>query len=705
MSEEMKAATTASDRLKSIKVDKTAMDEKIKENVQKIKKEEKPVKKSQNFELNKKTIFFAIGIFLLFVFIQLKYMYEVWFDPDEMDIYTVAFELVKGKVLYRDLASQHMPITYFLSALFWHLGAHTVAMQRLYFYIMFAAFWTSFIFIYKEYVNKWVFILMPFVYHALLQHYDFATQILSEHVAIIGAEIFLLEFLVFLKKKDIDLGSCIRMSIAVLLSFGTAFINIFPLFYLGLGVLLLEIKWGRERGDSAKTWWTTMLKRYGRLFGIVAIPWVIMIIYMLATHSFHDFGFCAYTINRLYYPKYMAGLGGNILSSFVAPITVLSEHLFGFGFEVVGLIYIAEVFLLGCGIYLAYRKGRTNGFIAGFTVYLYLFSFGGRGFYNYHGATFIGIISLVGAYVFVTYMFKNWQKYDKRSVFSKAAIAVISVVFCLIYVTDLPLMINFIKGYETNFYQADTDIVDAITDEDERIWQTNVCDTIPWVTKQVTTGPAVSTPWMWEAVGCQKIEEFKKNPTRVVMFQIGYESWGYNMADYAPDAYYFIVNNYTYVPGSTQIWVLNSYYEEACQKLGIDPNAENDSGLNCTPFTVDPTEMPGMTAEDRKKAVEAAEKGETETVTPAEDEPTTEEVTEEPTTETTTEATTEATTEEIEEESDGPSSDESTGNGPGDVIVSPGDNNSNGVDANTEGAVQAPDGSWVIPDDSDGPGQ
>ena len=33
MSEEMKAAQTASDRLKSIKVDKTAMDEKIKENV------------------------------------------------------------------------------------------------------------------------------------------------------------------------------------------------------------------------------------------------------------------------------------------------------------------------------------------------------------------------------------------------------------------------------------------------------------------------------------------------------------------------------------------------------------------------------------------------------------------------------------------------------------------------------------------------
>lgn len=643
-------------------------------------------------EAKKKTIIFAIGIFLLFIFIQLKYLYEVWFDPDELDIYTVAFEMVKGKVLYRDIPSQHMPFTYIISALFYLLGAHSVTLQRLYFYILFAAFWTAFIFIYRKYVNKWVFILMPFIYHAVIQHLDFSTQILSEHVAIIGAEIMLLEFLVFLKKRDIDIWSCIRMSLAVVLTFGTAFINIFPLFYMGLGVLLLEIKWGRERGDSAKSWWIMMLKRYGRLFGIVAVPWVILLICVLATHSLHDFGFEAYTINRLYYPKYMAGLGGNVLSSFVAPITVLSEYVFGFSFEDVGIFYIFKLFLLGCGIYFAYRKGRVSGLIAGLTIYMYVFSFGGRGFFNYHGATFIGMVSLLAAYVFVTYSFGDWKRFDKRSLLEKGSMAVISVLFVVIYVTDLPLMINFVNGYETNFYKEDTEIMDALTEEDERVWQTNVCDAVPWAARQVTTGPSVSCPWMWEAVGCLKIDDFKQNPARVIMFQIGYESWGYKMADYAPDAYYFIVNNYTYIPGSTQIWVLNSYYEEACQKLGLDPNAENDSGLSCTPYTVDPSEMPGMTAEDREKARQAAEE-ETEgdaSVTPEAAEDTVEEVT--------TEATTEATIEETTE------AEESSAEGPGSVDVSPADDNSSSVDENTDGAVQAPDGSWIIPDDSDGPG-
>ena len=43
------------------------------------------------------------------------------------------------------------------------------------------------------------------------------------------------------------------------------------------------------------------------------------------------------------------------------------------------------------------------------------------------------------------------------------------------------------------------------------------------------------------------------------------------------------------------------YYEEACMKLGIDPNMANDSGLSKTPFTVDASEMPGMTEKDRKE--------------------------------------------------------------------------------------------------------
>ena len=692
------------------------------------------------FILNHKSIICGIAIFLIYVLVQMKYVYEVWFDPDELDIYSVAFEMFKGKILYRDIPSQHMPWTYIISWIFFILGAHTAFLQRLYFYILFAGFWTSFIFIYKKYVNKWALVIQPFIYLAVIQHIDFATQILSEHLQVIGFQIFLLEFLMFLKKRDVSLGSCIRMMFGVLFTFGTAFLSVYPLFFMFLGVVFMEIKWGLEDRTPMKDFWITIGKRYGRLAGIVAIPWVIMVIAMICTKSFHDFGFGAYTINVLYYPNYMAGLGGSSFSNFLVPITEVVKYYQDWGFDQVGVVFLIRTFLIISGIYLAYRIAKDESKIAGFAVYMFTFLCGVRGFYNFHGTPFVGIMSLVMAIVMCQYMFGDKEKFDAKPVLTKAALAVMSFIVVINFSTDIQMIPNWIfMDGESNFYQTDTDIMLALTDEDERFWQTNICNSVAWGSGRVTTGPTVSTPWMWDAIGKNDIDEFMNNPARVCVFQLGYESWGHNMADYAPEAYYFIVNNYKYIPTSTMIWVKNDYYEEACAKLGIDPNMENDDGYSCTPFQVDESEKPGHTYEDRLKELEeaakAAEAGE------ATEEETTEEVTtEEETTEATTEATTEEETTEDERELSGPIIDEtsspmdddnstgpggtsvtgdtsttgpsstSSGNGPGDVTVSPADDSpgsksSNGVTSDTPGAIQAPDGSWVVPDDSTGPGQ
>ena len=518
--------------------------------------------------LDHKGIICGIAIFLIYVLVQMKYVYEVWFDPDELDIYSVAFEMFKGKVLYRDIPSQHMPWTYIISWIFYILGAHTAFLQRLYFYILFAGFWTSFIFIYKKYVNKWALVIQPFIYLAVIQHIDFATQILSEHLQVIGFQIFLLEFLMFLKKRDVSLGSCIRMMFGVLFTFGTAFLSVYPLFFMFLGVVFMEIKWALEDGTSMKDFWITVGKRYGRLAGIVAIPWVIMVIAMICTKSFHDFGFGAYTINVLYYPNYMAGLGGSSFSNFLVPITEVVKYYQDWGFDQVGVVFLIRTFLIVCGIYFGYRIAKDESKIAGFAVYMFTFLCGVRGFYNFHGTPFVGIMSLVMAIVMCQYMFGDKEKFDAKPVLTKAALAVMSFIVVINFSTDIQMIPNWIfMDGESNFYQTDTDIMLALTDEDERFWQTNICNSIAWGSRRVSTGPTVSTPWMWDAIGCHDIDEFMQNPARVCIFQLGYESWGHNMADYAPEAYYFIVNNYKFIPTSTMIWVQNDYYEEACTRL------------------------------------------------------------------------------------------------------------------------------------------
>ena len=560
--------------------------------------------KIRSFVKKNNTICLVIGLFLLFLLIQVRYMYVVRFDPDELDIYVNGFEMVNGKILYKDIPSQHMPWTYIISSFFYLIGAHSVPMQRLCFYILFAGFWTSFVFVYKDYVNKWILILQALLYHMILQHLDFATQILSEHLSVIGAQIFLLEFLMFIKKRDISIGSCIRMSIAVVMTFGAAFITIFSLFFIAVGVFALEIKWGIEEHEKASHWWKKMFIRYGRLVGIVAVPWIGMICYMIATHSLGDFWLGAYTVNREYYPRYMEGLGGGIASTFITSFNQLAKYLMSLSLGGLNLMIIIQLFMIGCGLYFVYKIGRKEGFIVGFTLFLYIFTYGSRGFFNYHGATFVGVIALVTAYVMVNYLYCKPKEFDSKPLFYKASICSLTTALIIMYCMNITMMLSFIKGIETNEYQNDTELVELLTDEDERVWQTNVNNSICWFSKRVSSGPTVSTPWMWDAIGHKGIDEAIKNPPRVAIFQIGYESWGHNMADYAPEAYYFIVNNYKHLPTSDMIWVHKDYYNDACFLLGIDPDTPDDSGVGTTPFTVDDSELPGKTPEDRQYELE-----------------------------------------------------------------------------------------------------
>ncbi|MCR5103033.1 MAG: hypothetical protein K6B68_01025 [Eubacterium sp.] len=540
-------------------------------------------------------ITFGVLIFAFYMILQLKYVYDVWFDPDELDIYTVAFEMVKGKVLYRDIASQHMPFTYIYSAIFYILGAKQVYLQRIYYYILFAGFWTGFVFRYRKYVNKWALVLHPLLYLTLMQVQDFSTQILSENLSIIGIEIFALEFIRFLKEKDIDTKGCILMCIGVMFTFGTSFISIFPLFFVGLGVLLTEIKWGIEKHQPQKDWWLMMIKRYFKLFGIVAIPWVIFLIYGLATKSLGSFYMDAYLINRLYYPKYNGGIGGGAAGTFLQPITDFANAFFDIKIKNIEPTFALRWITLLTGVlYFPYRLAKKNGVISGLTMAIFALSCGLRGYFNYHGKVLVALISMFTMIVLVEYTYHSKDSFSKAGLARKGFLATTVVLIFANYSYNINNLFTIILNSEYNHYQYDTDYVLTLTDEDERIWQTNMCDAIPWASKRVTTGPSVSCPWMWEGVGINKMDDLRKNPPRVIMFQLGYESWGHKMSEYAPEAYQFILDNYRYMPDSGQIWVLNSYYDEACRKLGLDPaTLVNDGGMGVTPYEVKDNEKPG----------------------------------------------------------------------------------------------------------------
>ncbi len=517
-------------------------------------------------ESRKKKIIYGICFFAFLLLIQLRNIYEVWFDPDELDVYLTAAQIARGNVLYRDVASQHMPFTYLFSAFFWLIGARKVYLQRLCFYILFAFFWTGFSFRYKKYVNKWIFLLHPILFLTFMQTQEFCTQILSENLGIIGAEIFALEFIRFIEEKDIDIKGCILMSVAVLFTFGATFVAIYPLFFLAVGVFATEIKWRIEDKTPRGEWWKIILKRYLRLLGIVLIPWVGYAIYALATGSLDDCVFQAYVINREYYPKYIK-IGGSVLDGFFLPFMKFAEEFTELQLNDITLLEVLRIICLCTGgLYFPYRFGRKKGIIAGLTMWLFVLGWGERGYFHFHGKVVVALISMLTVSVLIEKTFRNKDSFNKAGLARKAFLVTVVTLIFAYYAENLSDNIGFIFKTETNFYEKDTDVILAVTDKDEPMWQTNICNTVALVAERDVVGGAIAAPWMWEGIGEAQFSEIKKNPPKAVLFDKNYTCWEVDQSEYAKDAYDFILANYTFMPESDQIWIRNDYYDEACKK-------------------------------------------------------------------------------------------------------------------------------------------
>ena len=83
---------------------------------------------------DKKTLVTVVGLFLLYFVIQLQFLADPWFGTDELDIMMIGKRIAGGELLYKDICSQHMPFSYYISAIFVKLGARSVSEQRIAFY-------------------------------------------------------------------------------------------------------------------------------------------------------------------------------------------------------------------------------------------------------------------------------------------------------------------------------------------------------------------------------------------------------------------------------------------------------------------------------------------------------------------------------------------------------------------------------------------
>lgn len=70
-----------------------------------------------------------------------RYIGEFVFDTDEGDVFAGGMAIAHGIPLYKEYLSQHMPFSYFVSAVFWVFGADGIFSQRFFFYLFYSSFW------------------------------------------------------------------------------------------------------------------------------------------------------------------------------------------------------------------------------------------------------------------------------------------------------------------------------------------------------------------------------------------------------------------------------------------------------------------------------------------------------------------------------------------------------------------------------------
>ena len=225
-----------------------------------------------------KTKFKYFFAFCIYFVMQCKFLNYKWFETDELDVMMGGKAIANGYTLYDDFLSQHMPFSYYISAVFDFFGATSVSAQRLCFYGLFAFFWTLILYRYRKVVSQKALFLFPIIHMSLISVYDMGTNILSEHIAGIGAVIIFLEFLDFYETKELQWHNCVLLSISVVFTFGTIFIGAFSVMVVGIAVVSTEISWWYEDkkklGEKCREW----TGRYVPLIGWCALPWALLFV-------------------------------------------------------------------------------------------------------------------------------------------------------------------------------------------------------------------------------------------------------------------------------------------------------------------------------------------------------------------------------------------------------------------------------------------
>jgi hypothetical protein len=249
-----------------------------------------------------------IGAWLLF----LPYVTQRTF-LDEFDNIVGGNVVVHGGSIYGDYLSQHMPVSYWISALGQLLGATSIEGQRIFGFGIFSLLLAV---LYLR--NARTFGRIPLLVVAIsvpLLHFanpNLSYAILSDNYQALAYLFVLFEVVRIGIYPRNTILSWLTIGIFGALSLGVAFVSAYYLAASVVTAALLEIVNFSRTRRSLSAW----LAQIGRRIGVLISPFLLVLIAIWVSGALPNAYQQAYLLNTTTYSKYIGGFGSNVLTPF-----------------------------------------------------------------------------------------------------------------------------------------------------------------------------------------------------------------------------------------------------------------------------------------------------------------------------------------------------------------------------------------------------
>ncbi|MDR1714085.1 MAG: hypothetical protein LBR39_08060 [Coriobacteriales bacterium] len=530
-----------------------------------------------------KAALLTIGVFALYflMFIPHINMPATIYESDNM---IGALVMKNGALLYDGYPSQHPPLMYFFCYLLTLFGVKGFIGFRVGTYCLLSGFFTFAWLRYKKWYGAIPCLIFPALFISSLSLQSELYSVTTDLLHMMGLVLLLLEFLHYLKTKELSRRSSIALGISVILMLGSAMVSGFVLFTTLLSVLIIEASDAQAKKRTFKEFILHLFTKFKLLFGIIIGALLVFLLYLVLTGTLDDAYQGIWVINREIYPKYNDNkYGSSILEAFILPFlfffTSLFDSVTSIGDQAFSSLMVASYFIGNiCFIFYVFLKNKLHGLM------IFVFIVMSMARYNIAGGWHMIPYYAVSCFTLLYPAVKAFQSRNKyREALPAVSIfpLIASLLICNSYIVQMPANLN--RDINDTYTTAGSTgaIINAITTPEDRIL---VCDVR--VDLYIGTGHLPAAPyggisaWMTEKYGQKGLEDFAHNQPKVVIYNSTLAPRGYSQQEYAADYVEYIEANYTPFNDAldSTVYVRNDYYYEAHRLYSSSTSDYQDMG-------------------------------------------------------------------------------------------------------------------------------